>query len=189
MIWEGAPVRAAQRSTENYLAATIEFFPEEGKYHHDGHRVCGVNWTPEERKQQNGNCTSCGKPVTVGVLSRIDDLADRPVGFKPSGAPDFLQIVPIRDIASALFGVGKQSKRITRIYQELVGVIGSEFELLLNAPIDQIAKASNDEFAAIVQQMRDGDITMTPGYDGVYGKLSLSSQEVLRQSIVQREMA
>jgi uncharacterized protein (TIGR00375 family) len=189
MIWEGAPKRAAERSKDNYLAATIEFFPEEGKYHHDGHRVCGVNWSPEERKRQNGICTSCGRPVTVGVLSRIDDLADRPVGFKPQGAPDFLQIVPVRDIASALFGVGKQSKRIARVYQELVGAVGSEFELLLNAPIDQIVNASSAEFATVVQNMRAGIISMTPGYDGVYGKLALSQHETLQHSLFQREMA
>lgn len=189
MIWAGAPARATERSTENYLAATIEFFPEEGKYHHDGHRVCGVSWTPAERKRHSGICTACGRTVTVGVLSRVDDLADRALGFKPDGAPDFLQIVPIRDIASSLFAVGKHSKRIDRFYQQVVGMLGSEFELLLNAPIDRIAKASTDDFAAVVQSMRDGIVSMTPGYDGVYGKLILSRLEVLQHSLFQKETA
>ncbi len=174
----------------DYLAATIEFFPEEGKYHHDGHRVCGVNWTPEERKRHNGICTTCGRPVTVGVLSRVDELADREFGDKPEGAPDFLQIVPIRDIASALFGVGKQSKRIERLYDILVSAVGPEFALLLDAPIATIAKAGGDEFAAIVQAMRAGSVTMIAGYDGVYGKLQLpSNQQTLQHSLFQKELA
>ena len=190
MIWEGAPARAAQRSKENYLAETIEFFPEEGKYHHDGHRVCGVSWSPEERKRHKGICTACGRGVTVGVLSRVDDLADRPLGFKPEGAPDFLQIVPIRDIVSAMFGVGKLSKRIDRMYRSLVQAVGPEFELLLNAPIEQIAKASTDEFAQVVEQMRVGSVSMQAGYDGVYGKLLLpQSQQTLQHSLFQKELA
>ena len=173
----------------DYLESTIEFFPEEGKYHHDGHRACGVNWTPEERKRHKGICTACGRPVTVGVLSRVDDLADRPLGFKPEGAPDFWQIVPIRDIASSLLSVGKQSKKIDRLYQQLIATLGPEFQLLLEAPIDRIAKASTDEFAAVVEQMRAGNVTMTAGYDGVYGKLVLpKQQEALQHSLFQKEL-
>lgn len=190
MIWEGAPSRAANRSKTDYLTETIEFFPEEGKYHHDGHRVCGVSRTPEERKRHNGTCTTCGRPVTVGVLSRVDDLADREFGYKPEGAPGFLQIVPIRDIASALFEVGKQSKRIEKFYDTLVTAIGPEFELLLNAPIAAIAKAGGDEFAAIVEAMRAGSVTMAAGYDGVYGKLQLPSRrQTLQHSLFQKELA
>ena len=211
MIWEGAPSRrqlalanraslrpdsprVAQSSSapalSDYLAATIEFFPEEGKYHNDGHRVCGVNWNPDERKQHKGICPQCGRGVTVGVLSRIDNLADRPLGFKPDGAPDYLQIVPIRDIASSLLGVGKQSKKISRLFQELIGAVGSEFDLLLNAPIESVARASSDEFAGIIRDMRAGNISMTPGYDGVYGKLVLPQQHVeLTHSLLQKEVA
>ncbi len=189
MIWEGAPARSSSRSSTDYIASTIEFFPEEGKYHHDGHRACNVSWTPEERKRHKGICTACGRPVTVGVLSRVDDLADRPLGFKPQGAPDFWQIVPIRDIASSLFAVGKQSKKIDRLYQQLIANLGPEFQLLLEAPIDRIAKASTDEFAAVVEQMRAGNVTMAAGYDGVYGKLVLpKQQEALQHSLFQKEL-
>ncbi|MBI4022576.1 DNA helicase UvrD [Candidatus Berkelbacteria bacterium] len=185
-----------ESSITNYLDSTIEFFPQEGKYHHDGHRVCGVNWSPEERQRHGGICPSCGKPVTIGVLSRIDELADRPHGFVPDGAPGSKSIVPIRDIASEMLGVGKKSKAVDRLYATLVESLGPEFDILLDTPTNQIATLPNlhppslsfgragfssgngevsaaGQFASIVEQMRAGNVTMTPGFDGVYGKLRL----------------
>ncbi len=184
----------------NYLSSTIEFFPQEGKYHHDGHRACGVNWSPEERKRHKGTCPSCGKPVTIGVLSRIDELADRPHGFVPEGAPGVTSIVPIRDIASALLGVGKKSKAVDKLYRLLVESLGPEFDILLDVPVDQILTLPHlhlrsgegggvDEFASLVDQMRAGNVTMTPGYDGVYGVLQLPERlETKQGSLVQTVM-
>ncbi|MBI4032886.1 DNA helicase UvrD [Candidatus Berkelbacteria bacterium] len=186
MVREGSPKFRQQLTTYNLqltnsLDYTIEFFPEEGKYHHDGHRVCGVSWRPAERKRYQGICTSCGKPVTVGVLSRVDDLADRELGFKPEGAPGSVSIVPIRDIASAMIGVGKKSKAVDKLYTSLVTQLGPEFDILLDRPIDQIAAASSDQFGEIVSAMRTGDVSMTPGYDGVYGKLQLPDRVESKQ--------
>ncbi len=191
MIRAGSPkARAVARPGADYLWGTIEFFPEEGKYHHDGHRACGVNWTPEERKRHDGVCPVCGRPVTVGVLSRVDDLADRPLGYTPDGAPEFLQIVPIRDILSSLLGVGKQSKRIDHAYRQLIASLGPEFQLLLEAPTERIAAAGTDEFAAVVEAMRAGNVTMAAGYDGVYGTLQLPKRrEALQHSLFQKATA
>ncbi|MGI6103246.1 MAG: endonuclease Q family protein [Patescibacteria group bacterium] len=182
MLRAGAPARSAERSTWNYLDYTIEFFPEEGKYHNDGHRTCGVSWTPEERKRHNGLCTSCGKPVTVGVLSRIDDLADRPHGFVPDGAPGYRNIVPIRDIASSTLGVGKKAKAVDKLYEQLVTKVGPEFDVLLDAELEAIRRASSDEFAEIVGAMRQGQVSVRPGYDGVYGELLLPDRNRSRQA-------
>lgn len=182
MIWEAAPKRVRTRSKSNLLDYTIEFFPEEGKYHHDGHRACGVSWTPAERKRHNGICVGCGKPVTVGVLSRIDNLADRQPGYVPDGAPGYRNIVPIRDIASSMLGVGKKSKAVDKLYASIVTQVGPEFDVLLDAPLEAIRQASSDEFAEIIAAMRVGDVTMTPGYDGVYGVLRLPERQRVGQS-------
>lgn len=189
MIREGAPARASQRSIKNFLARTIEFFPEEGKYHYDGHRVCGVCWSPSERQRHSGICSSCGQPVTVGVASRIDDLADRPIGFRPDGVPPYLSIVPIRDIASAWLGVGKGTKRVDALYRSLVTAHGPEFHVLLKTPIAEIAKTVGEPFAALIEGMRTGAVTMTPGYDGVYGKLVLPEQIQMSQRSLFQETA
>ena len=200
MIWEAAPARRGMGNEEwvmgangnsslvthlsspsNYLDYTIEFFPEEGKYHNDGHRTCGVSWTPEERKLHSGICTSCGKPVTIGVLSRVDDLADRKYGYVPAGAPGYKNIVPIRDITAAMLGVGKKTKAVDKLYASLATHIGPEFNVLLDADIEIIRQASSDEFANIVVAMRKGEISMRAGYDGVYGELSLPERKLKRQ--------
>ncbi|MCA9388519.1 hypothetical protein KC644_02030, partial [Candidatus Berkelbacteria bacterium] len=215
MIWEAAPAKRQEKLealnskietnskskelnpktinykllTKNYLDYTIEFFAEEGKYHHDGHRTCGVCWKPEERKRHKNLCTSCGKEVTVGVLSRIDDLADRQFGFKPKGAPDFKQIVPIRDILSSMLQKGKKTKTVDQVYSSLVRGCGPEFELLMNASLEQIESSSSIEFATVVEAMRKGDIKMKPGYDGVYGVLELPNAVASQHSLFQTEAA
>ncbi len=192
MIREAAPLARQKMSDErretNYLDYTIEFFPEEGKYHHDGHRLCGVNWAPAERKRHDDLCTSCGKPVTVGVLSRVDELADRPHGFRPLGAPGYRYIIPIRDILAAQLGIGKKTKTVDRLYRQLVSALGPEFDLLLDREVAQIAQAASQDFADVVAAMRSGDITMKPGYDGVYGVLELPGQAPTQHSMFQVEV-
>ncbi len=173
IIREGAPSKADTRDTKNYLAGTIEFFPEEGKYHNDGHSKCKVSLTPQESKKIGEICPACNRKLTVGVLSRVDDLADREYGFIPSGAPKANYIVPIRDILTALLKKGKKTKTVDNFYRNLVENIGTEFALLMHAPIDDIAKVGGIEFAGIVSDMRQGKVKMQAGYDGEYGKLIL----------------
>lgn len=173
IISEGAPSKASSRDPENYLAGTIEFFPEEGKYHHDGHSRCGVSWDPQTRKKFKGTCPHCGKKVTIGVLSRVDGLADREHGFVPDGAPKSTYIVPIRDILTAMLQKGKKTKTVDNFYRNLIENIATEFELLMHSNINEIAKIGGEEFAGIISDMRQGKVKMKPGYDNEYGKLIL----------------
>jgi PHP family Zn ribbon phosphoesterase len=112
---------------------TVEFFPEEGKYHYDGHRLCGIRWSPKETRQHNGKCMKCGKPVTVGVMNRVEQLADRPEGFKPDNAIPFKSLIPLDDIIADSKGIGKTSVAVGREYRAVLAKFGTEFEILLRA--------------------------------------------------------
>lgn len=173
MIWQGAPNKHRERDLKNHLVGTIEFFPEEGKYHNDGHSACRVSWDPATRKKFGGNCPHCGKQVTIGVLSRVDDLATRELGFAPQGATKTTYIVPIRDILTPLLQKGKHTKTVDNFYKNLIENLGPEFELLMHTGIEEIARVSGDDFAQIISEMREGNIKMEPGFDGDYGKLLL----------------
>lgn len=176
MVREGAPAwRQVNKLPENFLKGTYEFLPEEGKYHMDGHRACNVRLQPDQTKNLNGICPSCGRPVTVGVYSRVVDLADRPEGFKPQGAPDFWTIVPLAELVAGAVGVGKGSKKVTKMVEKLWAEFGSELQVLLTAPLEQIAQIGSPELAMLIGELRQNKLTMTPGYDGVYGTLNLPS--------------
>ncbi|MDO8499891.1 MAG: endonuclease Q family protein [bacterium] len=150
---------------------TIEFYPEEGMYHFDGHLDCGVCLTPAESKKLKNICPVCKRPLTVGVLHRVDDLADRTekqipvVKFIPHK-----YIVPLREIIAGVEDVGKKSKRVAKIYRELINKLGSEFSILLDKSLDEITAASGDKNIALaIGNMREGKVKVTPGYDGKYG--------------------
>lgn len=160
MIWRHVP---------GYLG-TIEFFPEEGKYHVDGHATCNVRLTPAETKQHHGRCPSCGKAITVGVLHRVDDLADR-VDAMPKFS--FQSIVPLREVLGEVVGVGKKSKAVDRLYRQLVPVVGTEFDVLLSVPIATIAAAAGAVVADAIDRVRAGKLVISPGYDGVYGTVRI----------------
>jgi PHP family Zn ribbon phosphoesterase len=163
---------------KNYLKSTIEFFPEEGKYHYDGHRACGIRLHPDQTKQLGGKCPSCGRPVTVGVYARVAELADRPEGYRPDGAPDFLSIIPLPELVAAANGTkGKLSKSVTTTVQRLWATLGSEFEILLRAPFADVARVGSPELARLVGLTRQRKLALDPGYDGVYGTLRLSNAQ------------
>ncbi|OHA48966.1 MAG: DNA helicase UvrD [Candidatus Terrybacteria bacterium RIFCSPHIGHO2_01_FULL_48_17] len=179
----GAPVRAGEREKAACkLLGTIEFFPEEGKYHYDGHRLCKVRWTPAQTRENSGKCTVCGRPVTVGVLSRVDDLADRPEGQKPEGAPHFRSLVPLEEIIADVVGVGTGTKSVEGSYNTLVSAFGNEFSVLLDAPIEQIAKESTSQIAEGIRRVRERKLYIEPGYDGEFGKVKIFGEEE-RESI------
>jgi uncharacterized protein (TIGR00375 family) len=152
---------------------TIEFFPEEGKYHFDGHRLCGIRWSPQETKQHNGKCPKCGKPVTVGVANRIEKLADRPEGFKPQNAIPFKNLIPLDEIIASAKGVGKASVNVERDYQLYLNKFGTEFEILLKASKEELLKALPPKVAEGVLLARLGKVNIKPGYDGEYGTVSV----------------
>jgi len=152
---------------------TVEFFPEEGKYHYDGHSEHKVRMSPEETRKAGGKCPTCGRPVTVGVMHRVEALADRPVGTKPEGAIPFKSMVPLDEIIGEAFGMGVSSKKVKEEYQRLVQNLGSEFRVLLEAPESELKSVTKAEVCAGVMRVRDGRVKIEPGYDGEYGKIKI----------------
>ena len=154
------------------LEGTIEFFPEEGKYHTDGHRKCGVRMEPPQTRAHNGRCPECGKPLTVGVLNRVEELADRPVGYRPDGAPDVHSLVQLPLVMSELLGVGSRSKRVIREIDALTAALGPELAILRDVPVDDI-KGHSPLLAEAIDRLRRGAVIREAGYDGEYGVIRL----------------
>lgn len=152
---------------------TIEFFPEEGKYHADGHRNCGVLFSPQETIASGKRCPVCGKEVTVGVLSRIEELADRPNGFMPQDAIPARHLVPLQEIISEILGVGVNSVKVKREYLRLTTEAGSEFNMLLDMPEEDLLRVAGPKTTEAVLKVREGDISITPGFDGEFGKIKI----------------
>ncbi len=163
------------RDSQRFLY-TIEFFPQEGKYHYDGHRMCNISLSPEETKKYNNICPNCGKPLTIGVLNRIEQISVEPKGFKPPGAIPFKSLVPLREIISEVFKVGVASKQVEKEYKSLIEKLGSEFEVLLNASYQDLEVATLSEIAEGIIRVRQGKVFVQPGYDGVYGKVKIFSK-------------
>jgi uncharacterized protein (TIGR00375 family) len=151
------------------FVGTIEFYPEEGKYHYDGHGRCGFSVNPETSKITR--CPKCGKPLVVGVLHRVDNLADRPSGYKPKGHKDYSYLVPLIEIISHATHRSEYSPSTREIYSNMLSSLGAEFKILQSAPIQEIAKHSTPEIAECVKSVREGNITIKPGYDGVFGEI------------------
>ncbi len=154
---------------------TIEFFPEEGKYHYDGHRLCKISLSPQETKKYNGICPSCGKPLTIGVLNRVEELADREKGFKPEGAIPFKSLVPLEEIIADALGCSAGTKGVEKEYKNLIEKLGSEFNILLEVPPESLQTATLPEISEAIIRAREGKVVKDPGYDGVYGKIKIFS--------------
>jgi len=160
--------------TKEGFEGTIEFFPEEGKYHYDGHRPCKVRMTPLEAAASDYRCPVCGKKMTLGVLNRVETLADRQPGFMPAGGKPFHSLVSLKEIIAATVGMGIQTKKVDRIYVDLLERLGSELTILMEVPVGEIAGAAKPEIARALVNMRAGRVEIEPGYDGEYGKIRLS---------------
>lgn len=152
---------------------TIEFFPEEGKYHFDGHRLCGIRWSPQETKDHHGKCPKCGKSVTVGVVNRVEKLADRPQGFKPDNAIPFKNLIPFAEIIAEAKGVGKASVNVERDYLAYLAKFSTEFNILLKASIGELSKSLPPKVVEGVLRVRAGKVNIKAGFDGEYGIISI----------------
>lgn len=152
---------------------TIEFFPEEGKYHYDGHSEHKIRMSPEETRKAGGKCPVCGRKITIGVMNRVEELADRPAGGKPETAIPFKSMVPLDEIIGEAFGVGVSSKKVKEEYQRIVGVLGSEFKILLEATPAELRSAASAGIVEGILRVRGGRIKIEPGYDGEYGKIKI----------------
>ena len=148
---------------------TVEFFPEEGKYHFDGHRACGIVWDPPTTRAHNEICPVCGKPVTVGVMHRVEALADRPEGFRPAGPRPFYSLIPLPELLGEVYGVGASSKQVQAEYFKLLVGLGAELGILRETPLDDITKVGGERLADGIGRMRRGEVVAQPGYDGEYG--------------------
>lgn len=167
-----ASIMQAIKTRRGFLG-TIEFFPEQGKYHYDGHRDCGVSLKPKETITNDYLCPACGRKVTVGVLHRVEKLADRKEGFKLRGAPSFASIIPLPEIVAEGLDCGVNTKKVNALYLPLLERLGNEFKILLDVPLDAIERASSPLIREAVARMRAGNIHISPGYDGEYGKVKI----------------
>jgi uncharacterized protein (TIGR00375 family) len=172
--------------TRRGFVGTIEFYPEEGKYHADGHRNCGVCLSPEETIRYNYLCPVCGKKVTIGVLHRVAALADRKDGFMPEGAPSYRSIIPLEEIIAETRGAGVNSKAVEKVYTTLLEDLGSEFRILLEVPVKEIERSGFPQVAEAVSRMRENRISIAPGYDGEFGKIRIF-EEVKRKEVKGQE--
>ena len=174
-------LRAALETGVGY-EGTLEFFPEEGKYHLDGHRNCDIRLSPRETRAHEGRCPACGKPLTVGVMHRVEDLADRPEDPAPPQTAGSMQsLVPLPEILSEIHQVGAKSKRVARDYESLLGRFGPELPLLNALPLEDIAPASS-LVAEAISRLRRQEVIRHAGYDGVYGTIRLFEDAELRQA-------
>jgi uncharacterized protein (TIGR00375 family) len=168
-------MQALKTKNPKQFLSTVEFFPQEGKYHYDGHRLCGVCFSPQETKKHQGLCPKCQKPLVVGVLSRVEELADRPEGFKPQGAIPFKNIIPLDELIAQALGAGVASKAVKKEYDNLLQRFASEFFILLKASQDELKTAVRPETCEAILRMRSTQVHIEPGYDGEYGKIKIFS--------------
>ncbi len=165
--------KALSDKKDKGLLGTVEFFPEEGKYHYDGHRNCQTRLHPQETIKHKGLCPQCGKPVTVGVMARVEELADRPEGEKAPRWRPYTSAIPLPELIAEAKEVGPSSKAVQKSYMDMLNALGSEFYILLDAPLDQIKKSSGELIAAGIDRMRRGEVKIAPGYDGEFGTLEI----------------
>jgi uncharacterized protein (TIGR00375 family) len=158
-----------ERDPRKFLC-TIEVDPSYGKYHLDGHRNCGVCMEPKESLKARKMCPKCGREMTIGVLNRVEELADRPEGHRPKGAIPFKSLIPLSEIIAAVSGGQPHGKKAWQVFNVLIGEFGSEFNVLLDAPRERIAELTGGKLADAIMQVREGRIQIKAGYDGVYGE-------------------
>ena len=152
---------------------TVEFFPEEGKYHLDGHRSCGVCLTPAETAALGGVCPVCGKKLTIGVEHRVEALADRPAGFRPETAKPFESLAPLPEVIAASTGASAAGKAAQALYEQMLRKLGPEFSILREVPAEDIARTAGPCVAEGIRRLRSGQVERRPGFDGEYGVISL----------------
>src|SRR3989344_6101904 len=183
-----AIIEAIKTKDHQKFLYTVEFFPEEGKYHYDGHRLCNISLSPQESKRYNNICPQCGKPLTIGVLNRAEELAGRPLGFVPENTPAFRSLIPLGEIIADALGVLPGAKQVDKEYQNLIEKFGSEFKILLETSPKDLKAVASFKIAEGIIRVREGKVSIEPGYDGVYGKIRIFSKEEQKTPIKQRTL-
>jgi uncharacterized protein (TIGR00375 family) len=165
-------VDSIKRKDANILKFTIETDPAYGKYHWTGHRACGVSLPPEEAIKLGNKCPVCHKRLTKGVEQRVEELADRPYGFKPPGSPGYIHLLPLSEVISAVIGANSpNSQKTWSLYNALISRFGNEYSVLIDADFNEIARVTNPLIAEAIVRVREGRVKVIPGYDGVYGQI------------------
>lgn len=155
------------------LEGTVEFFPEEGKYHFDGHRKCGVSLSPVEAERLGGICPVCGKKLTMGVDHRVEQLADRAEGFVKKDGKKYESLVPLPEVISTCMCYSAASKKVQGCFEQMIQTLGTEFDILRNVPSEDIKSCAGERIAEGIENVRTGNVKRIPGYDGEYGKIEL----------------
>jgi len=166
----------AELESPSFLG-TLEFFPEEGKYHYDGHRACSVRMAPEETKRNGGRCPECNSKVTVGVMHRVQELADHPAGRRPIQARSFTSLIPLMEIIAEVERIGVNSKKVNTLYLDLLSRLGNEYNVLMESDIKEIRQAGTDLLGEAINRMRAGKVSIHPGYDGEFGTVQVFTRE------------
>lgn len=174
--------------TKKGFLETIEFYPQEGKYYGDGHRACNIYMDSKDSLRYNEICPICGKPLTVGVMNRIEKLADQPEGFIPSNVVPFRSIVPLKEIIGEALGVGPGAKGVDKEYQKLIVAFKSEFSILLEVPFEDLKEVVFSGVAEGIKRAREGKVNISPGFDGEYGKVKIFSETEKREAIRQKTL-
>ncbi len=164
----------SDKEAKDKISYTIEFYPQEGKYHFDGHRGCKFVCDPKETKRLKGICPKCKKPLTIGVDSRVEELADRK---NPKLNGSYKYIVPLQEIIAGAFGQAKTTKKVQNIYNEMIKNVGDEFSILIKMPIDKIKEFPVTEISEGIRRVREGKVNIEPGYDGEYGVVSVFEKD------------
>ncbi len=169
---------AIKQKDANKIKYTIEFYPEEGMYHYDGHRLCGARFSPQQTKKNKGICPVCKKPLTIGVMNRVGELADRPAGFKPEGAPGFKKLVELDKIIAEALGVKSRNSRAVQLeYNNIIKRLGPELKILIDEPLEKIKQIALPAVAEGIRRARQGELIIEPGFDGQYGAVKIFSEE------------
>ena len=170
------------------LGGTIEFYPEEGKYHMDGHRKCHLCLTPAQTRQFGGRCPVCGKKITIGVYHRAEELADRPEGYVKPQAKPFESLVPLPEVIASAMGFSVSSVKTGKMYREMLSKLGPEFEILRNVPEEEICRTAGLRVAEGIRRLRCGQVEKIPGYDGEYGVIRVFDPEEVRETEGQMDL-
>jgi len=181
-------IEAIKSRDKSKFLYTIEFFPEEGRYHYDGHRLCNVVLSPKESKELKNICPKCGKPLTIGVLNRVEELADREEGFVPPNAIPYKSLVPLDEIISDAMNTESMSKKGEVDYNNLISKFGNELNVLIDAKEEDLERITLPQIAQGIVKVREGKVEKTPGYDGEYGKIRIVKNGASEESLLQQKL-
>ncbi|HHT9118298.1 MAG TPA: endonuclease Q family protein, partial [Candidatus Hypogeohydataceae bacterium YC38] len=179
---------AIKNKDKNKFLFTIEFFPEEGKYHYDGHRNCGLVFSPQETRRRKGLCPSCKRRLTIGVMHRVENLADRPEGYVPQGAIPAQHLVPLEEIIAEALNQSVNTKAVREEYLKAVHTLGNEFFVLMDAPKEDLFRCLPARVAEGIIRVRERRLRIKPGYDGVYGQVSIFDEGDKGKTSAQMEL-